>query len=186
MKYCWRSRWRGDDGQVWLDSKESCQRRWGMDWFPNMSLFSLTHKPADRHWRFLYAAGMPEYTCAFHPYPSTCSVFTLSQQEEDRTPIPSVQGKQQVWIRNGNFFFFIAVSSGSFSLLVPLRGSSGHSASQTFLASKRTLMLAESLEEGGWRGSRRDKKGRVWVMKMLHVFKSRLAENRTELLLKKP
>lgn len=63
---------------------------------------SLTHKPADQHWRVLYAAGMPEYTCAFHPYPSTCSVFTLSQQEEDRTPIPSVQGKQ-VWIRNGNF-----------------------------------------------------------------------------------
>lgn len=46
MKYCWRSRWRGDDGQVWLDSKESCQRRWGMAWFPNTSLF--THTQAGR------------------------------------------------------------------------------------------------------------------------------------------
>lgn len=106
---------------------------------------SLTHKPADRHWRFLYAAGMPGYTCAFHPYPSTCSVFTLSQQEEDRTTIPSVQGKQQAWIRKRNFCLLRRLLDPSPSC----RGSSGHSASQTFLASKRTLVLAGRLEEGG-------------------------------------
>lgn len=172
MKYCWRSRWRGDDGQVWLDSKESRQRRWSMDWFPNMSPFPHTQ---------VGQATLEVSVCSRHARVHLClssvSLHLLCVYSE------SAGGHDVYTVCTGSLnkewkVFFIAVSSRSFALLAPVGEAQVTWLLKPFLLSKGPLCWPGDWRRGVWGGSRRDKKGRAWVMKMLHVFKSRLAEKR--------
>lgn len=178
----------GCDGQFWLESKESCQRRWGHGLIP---LREHTHTVDLLKW-----VGVP-HTGGFFLSPraehlclSSVSLHLLCVYSESaggrQAPLPSDKEKYRSHLRIGNGKIVYCGFVFIFHPLGSCRRSSGRLTSKTLLTLKKDPCVGWRAEERGRGGSGHDNKGRERGMKTVHVFKSSLEDKRTEMLLQKP
>lgn len=188
IKYCWRSRWMWMMGRSGWKVKRAVRGAGAWTDFPTWAL-SLAHSRSGR-------PTLEASVCSRHAWVHLClstvslhllCVYSESAGGGQQTHIPSLMEKITILKKKWKLVF-IVVSSRSVTLLShALEGEAQVTRliKASWLSKEPSCWLGDC-RRGGWGGSRHDKKGRVWLMKMLHVFKSRLAEKRTELLLKKP